>query len=491
MRAVIAQLQTHIVDGRRNVNNWIARDYGKLLFILATRAGDDYDVTGATGAPHMNMYRVNINDLNAYRGGNGALGGANGAPTLAAIQQQWADNRRTQIHIGTFEETLYGPFSRNTQDNTESELPAIPAANLPAYPAIGDQQYAAGVAAYEAVAAPRRTAKEGRRKPLRWRGVFNIGEQPAGAAIQNAALAAGTQYLMLPVRIEGDYTPAGYSSQLVKCTEPFFGYSSATTMMRCDYPLDTARLGKSFPPLIQDYKYDISRDWSKIRPSGIYQHDMYGTLSITPQTPQFATIREHDEFQQSDKRIMQIAEVTHDIMKYKTNFVNGEKPEIEIETRQGQFEYMFLYVDLLKRAEDFVMPTKNPIVGSLQFKVFGRENRFIRELDNRDLEHISRKNCNELSDWRSLHEAGRGVLIHLSDLGLTGSVPFGPKERVRMSVKLLSCVDPAVETDIDYQQTDTQINNCPRQLTVAMLRFNRVLRGAIDQIEFSYLNETK
>ncbi|MCH2379483.1 MAG: hypothetical protein MK236_08690, partial [Pedosphaera sp.] len=49
---------------------------------------------------------------------------------------------------------------------------------------------------------------------------------------------------------------------------------------------------------------------------------------------------------QAEKSISKIAEASHDIQRYTKQFQRGEAVEITAETRQGMFEYAFLFVDL-------------------------------------------------------------------------------------------------------------------------------------------------
>jgi hypothetical protein len=278
----------------------------------------------------------------------------------------------------------------------------------------------------------------------------------------------------------------GITSEDVTSVEPFFSYTSATSELRLDYPLDTARLGRQFPPVIQDYQVDITRDWSKLLGKG-FIHDKNCKLIVTTRDLTYSTIREMDSFQQQDKSVSNISEVTHTINKYEATYTRGETPEIEISTRQGHFEYAFLYVDFTHTDEP-VLPTTSPIISSIRYMVYGRENRFVRDLGQHDLERMSRDNCSELSDWRKLHESGQGILIHLADLGLTEAAPFPRQGRIQISFKLLSTTDPVTET-IGSNSTANVLEQNPRRFTVALIRHNQLLRGDTKDIRFSFFNE--
>ena len=195
----------------------------------------------------------------------------------------------------------------------------------------------------------------------------------------------------------------------------------------------------------------------------------------------------HDQFHQDSKMVSRVGESTHDIVRQSTTFLRSEKPEIEFETRQGQFEYVFMYVDFIKTSEDNNIPTRSPVIKSLRYFVENRENRFSRELDMFDLENMNRRNCHEISDFRTLHESGRGILLSLADLGLTESVEFGFKYRMLIRFEV-DTVDPESETG-PYGVTTDFIADSTRRFTVALLRHNRLLSGDALGTRFEYLNE--
>jgi hypothetical protein len=193
-------------------------------------------------------------------------------------------------------------------------------------------------------------------------------------------------------------------------------------------------------------------------------------------------------FNQEDKQVSRIGEASHTLTRYTKEYAPGETPALEIETRQGQFEYAFLYVDFIRTASDNVMPSKQPVIECLRYSVFGRENQFTRYLDRFDLERISRENCNQLADWRGFQENGRGLLIHLSDLALTEEVPYPTRGRMKLEFTLLETVQPDVET-FGHNTTENVIAGNQRRFTVCLLRHNRLLKGDIRSMRFTYLNE--
>jgi hypothetical protein len=166
---------------------------------------------------------------------------------------------------------------------------------------------------------------------------------------------------------------------------------------------------------------------------------------------------------------------------------------LEIETRQGQFEYVFLWTQLLRKSEDVALPSTNPVIEKLRITVQGRENRFVRELDRFDLERMSRNNCHELSDWRTMHEAGRGILLHLADIGLTEEIPFPFRARFQLEFQLVQSKDPAPEVfgNHDYMTSYYALTYNQRTFHAALIRHNQLLRGDNTDMRFVFLNEMK
>ena len=115
--------------------------------------------------------------------------------------------------------------------------------------------------------------------------------------------------------------------------------------------------------------------------------------------------------------------------------------------------------------------------------VEGNENNFVRELDAFELERLSRVNCHPLSDWRKLHEAGQGVLLHLRDLGLTNEQPFPKKKRVHIRFKLLQAVESHM---VANYWGDKAIK---REFHACILRSNQLFTCGPLDCRFEYLNE--
>ena len=136
-------------------------------------------------------------------------------------------------------------------------------------------------------------------------------------------------------------------------------------------------------------------------------------------------------------------EITPTLDVFTEQYTYQQMPKISLETRSGMFEYIFLWVEFLTEEGSFYYPDTDPVITSLQFKVRGRENLFIRELDGDDIERLSRENAHSLCKWRELHENGQGILLHLSDIGLTEEIPFPEKKRIQLEVTLLSTKDAA------------------------------------------------
>jgi hypothetical protein len=237
----------------------------------------------------------------------------------------------------------------------------------------------------------------------------------------------------------------------------------------------------------------MTRDWSKLFKQGFIQ-DSGCQVEVTPDDAlTFTTIREMDGFDQEDKQVSRIGEASHTLTRYqkeysKTSQGPFETPTIEIETRQGQFEYAFLFCDFVRTSTNNVMPSTQPVIKSIRYKVFGRENQFTRELDRFDLERISRENCNSMADWRDFHESGQGILIHLADLALTEEAPFPRSGRMKLEFTLLGTAQPNVET-FGHNDTESAIAGNKRRFTVCLLRHNRLLKGDIRSLRFTYLNE--
>jgi len=414
------------------------RDLGEVLFLNIQEAPG-----GVLTIPDIPVIsRIQIMDLNTY--------GASGVnPTQITLDQSWEAGLLQADRVNAYA-IKHGPWSA-----TDNQLNAF-----------------AGV-----------------RKQFIHRGVFTIRNSAVDAQnnLADNVLTADNRLLCLPFRKDAPVTSNDITSFDVSCCEPFFSYGSATTILGLEHPLDTARLGRLYPSLIQDYTISSRRDYSKLVPSSLYQHDSGCELVIKPEDPKLVTFRERDDFIQSDKSVSRVGEVSHTIVTSSSTYNPGDTPTIELETRQGQFEYVFLYCRIPPQGMS-LKPTTEPIISSLRYFVRGKENLLTKNLDSYDLEQMSRRNCHELSDWRKYHSQGRGILLHLGDLGLTESVPYGARDRLKLKFQLLTTIDPPVET-LGTESTQASLL-APRVFSIALLRFNRLLSGSMSEgCRFSYLNE--
>ena len=152
--------------------------------------------------------------------------------------------------------------------------------------------------------------------------------------------------------------------------------------------MDTRRLGKNYPIFLQDMKYSYHRDASHVINLG-YKSDNYSSLVIkTVSEPEFTTISEKmPDVNQFDKDVMKLSEITPTYNSYSVLFSDDPGaetiPRIEIETRSGMFEYLFMWVDYPPQTI-VAFPKTHPIIQSLEFKVRGRENLFVRKLNGDD-----------------------------------------------------------------------------------------------------------
>lgn len=509
VRALVDRVQFHCVTHRvaGEVNNGAFHPCGitSVLFILGGSA-DTKDVHGN------HIVRLNLDRLNSWIAGGNPVNHAdqkNYVETVAMWNNGDAANnipaRSVQMETDTYENNPFG-LMRNEEDlnNTQYELDDHTAAIKVQQDIIED--LGSNVNQIAAAKTARGLLFRRNAKSFYWRSVFNLAddaETVAFPALGNAfwtsdAPAPGGDpaphtRLFLPKRIDQKNSLYGYPEENVTCVEPFFGYSSATSSLGCDHPLDTARLGRRFPGLIQDYTYHLTRDFSKLFKKG-YIQDQHCQTEVTETTPlTFTTIRERESFEQADKSVSRIGEVTHTLNKYSKPYVQGETPSIEIETRSGQFEYAFLYCDFDRISKaDHVMPTSEPIITSIRYTVFGKENQFVRTLDKYDVERISRGNCNTLSKWRDFHNAGQGILLHLSDLGLTEEVAFPRRGRMKLEFTLLTTQLPEIETYNHFTTEDIvdPASTHTRTFTVCLLRHNQLLKGDVQDMRFSYYNES-
>ena len=161
--------------------------------------------------------------------------------------------------------------------------------------------------------------------------------------------------------------------------------------------------------------------------------------------------------------------------------MGGDTPSIEIETRQGQFEYLFIFCAYTTRGAQRV-PEVEPIITSLRLWVEGNENNFVRDLDENELERLSRQNCHTYSNWRELHDKGQGLLLHLADLGLTNEAPFPKRKRVHITLKLLTTKEPEEDPYLVYTAVT-------REFHVCILRSNQLFESSHMDCRFTFLNE--
>jgi len=202
------------------------------------------------------------------------------------------------------------------------------------------------------------------------------------------------------------------------------------------------------------------------------------------------------DFKQADKQLSKIGETTHTIRKHEVTYSPGDKPIIQIETRQGNFEYVFLWTQLKRTSETIALPTTNPVIEGLRLHVQGRENRFVRALDRFDLERMSRSNCHELCNWRERHEKGEGILLHLADLGLTEEIPFPFRARFQIEFQLTASKDPETEQFGNHETMSSYYalsgaDANQRTFHAALIRHNQLLRGDSADLRFVYLNEER
>ena len=122
----------------------------------------------------------------------------------------------------------------------------------------------------------------------------------------------------------------------------------------------------------------------------------------------------------------------------------------------------------------------------------GTENLFLSRLDKYDIERVSRSNCHKHCNWRDLHDKGQGILIHLSDLGLTREIGYGPKKRISLKISVNSTITPEEKAAV-VTFKPTLLGEVPEadiETTLVLIRNNQLLRGDIRDMRFTYLNES-
>ena len=148
---------------------------------------------------------------------------------------------------------------------------------------------------------------------------------------------------------------------------------------------------------------------------------------------------------------------------------------------------IFLWIDYPPQEVDKKFPEHDPVIDSLEFRVRGRENTFVRALNGDDLERLSRANCHKLCRWREWHESGQGILLSLADIGLTEEVAFPERNRIQLEVTCKKKIDPD-KALWDDGTTDVDL---PTQLkfNVVLIRQNQLFKGDIMGTRFVFLNE--
>ena len=255
--------------------------------------------------------------------------------------------------------------------------------------------------------------------------------------------------------------------------------------------MDTHRHGKNYPIFIQDMKYSFTRNAKHLITRG-YKADYNNTLRVTALSdPVFTSISEKlPGVRQENKELMKIAEVTPTFNVYTVPFTDeyGSEtlPTIEIETRSGMFEYLFMWIEYDASVSHQVThyPATDPVIQSLRFKVRGRENLFVRQLDADDLERLSRANCHKLCRWREWHEEGQGILLSLADVALTEEISYPQRARIQLEITCLTKKNP----ELGEGEFDLPLY---LQFYVVVICRNQLFMGDSTGTKFVFLNETR
>jgi len=294
--------------------------------------------------------------------------------------------------------------------------------------------------------------------------------------------------LFIPVQQPTTNTSSHPTIVNVECTEPWFAYCSGASQLNCQYPMDYRSLGPNYPLAIQDMEYTFNQDASPLFTRG-YLHDEGTELVVSNvRGPEFTMVSEKfPGVRQADKSVMKISEVTATFDSFKKSHDLGVTPTFQIEERLGMFEYLFLYqrydVQNFGVVGSAVNPLSDPIITSIQFKVRGRENLFVREMDSSDLERATQQNCHRECNFNDIFSSGQGILLHLSDLGLTEEKPYPVKNRIQIELTVLTTQEPKEES----------LENRPSTVTthVVLIRHNQLLKGDFVETRFSFLNDTQ
>jgi len=333
------------------------------------------------------------------------------------------------------------------------------------------------------------------------RGDAQTGDFTTFGAVVNDEFAAGAHHanrfthdhaeqwrLYLPVRNEASNTQAGHTEFTVSCVEPFFGYTTGPAQFSCVEPLSFADQGREFPLLIQDYQYDFSRGFDKIFTNGMNGAPFSDLIVEAIGKPEFTTIsNKYPDVFQLDKDTEVVSENSPSFESYTQQYVGAKLPTFSIETREGMFEYIFIRSRYT--SANFI-PTGNPLITGLNIKVRGSKNHFVTALSAEDIERISFSNCNSACGWRKLHDAGQGILLHLSDIGLGGEIEavYPRKDRIKLEITVTSEQLPSVE--ILYGVAYNSNPDSHREMRLTLIRQNRVLHGDIRGIKFDNQNES-
>ena len=510
-----------VVTNRRDNAGAFQAQNTQIVFAYRDRRNEDKN--NAFSTEPKGYFVLRLDQCNTFRtaGGDQLAGfdletyatpaGAN--PTIAAgaaahqafRETLWQIHKRVQIEITA----VRGGFTLNEQVSPfRNEALYNKAIRMPEGDANGNAaaqaQHAARNAAITASVSTPANKVSG--KPLETRSVYNFLQQESIYNSEHVTtfpqvqgpgpdagllgddgffkFADGNMELFLPVRRPLENHFAGTTEVTVECVEPFFGHITGTSQLRCQHPLDTSKHGKNWPITVQNYKYNYSRAGSPVvdQLSGFIK-DSWATLEITSEdSPEFTCISETlPGVNQGDKHVMRLNEITATLDTFEKQYSPGETATVEFETRSGMFEYLFLHCKYVRSTDDFQSPEHDPVITQLRFKVRGRENQFVRTLDQFDLERLSRQNCHALCDWRTLHDHGQGVLLHLSDVGLTEEVPFPERKRIQLEVTLLA--------DTTEQTTITAVLEDKRLFKVVVVRQNQLLTSNWEGARFSFVNE--
>ena len=479
MEAIVQQIKTLVVDQRETVLHNINTNQ-KHIWLLVSKDGGDT----------MQYFRMNLDEINRYRDlanadaaylsfdhGQAAVGGGN--YDHAEIERQWDSYRSIQIdqrraHGGFTCRHRGTPFKNRRMDESLAFINRSVFEMRPQHDAVGNlgstgdlRTDFGNVGAFTTIGAA-------------YNEVF--------PALGNNAFVDGHDYqwtIYFPRRLPIVNTVSSINEVTVKCCEPFFGYSSGCTQLQTEHPLNFAKFGKEFPLLLQDYQYDFDVDTSRMLTNG-YLYDGGHDVVISEGTPEFVTMsNNHVHNQQGDKDTMSMREISPTFEVYKKQYSTLTEPVVfEFESRSGNFEYLFAFIRYA--VGDNVLPKENPRVTGITLRIKGRENQFLKKLDEYDLERLSHDNAHELCQWRELHELGQGVLIHLGDIGLTEEKPFPERKRIQFRIELTSERLPKKEVIYDKEES---VPGSVRVVTLALIRQNQMLSGDVRGLRFEYLNE--